>query len=188
MNRSAITASTTPQVLNISCSAINHNETVLGTGTQFIGDGISVATNTTVVQDLPPFSIDDPKPVSGGCTSDSMTRPSWTVSGLGLALDSITGPTMANLKFNLKIDSAGYNSFIQRPFNVTSFNVTSSNVTSSNVTSSNVTSSNVTDSSWVDCAEPESRIPSCRFKFDLAASRLTIEEQWICSDKSNHRQ
>jgi len=120
--------------------------------------------NTTIIEKFPAFSIEDPMPISGGCTSDSMTKPSWTISNLSLSLDNSTDYSTALLDFHLRIDSAVYEDSFSKTFNVTD------------------------PPMWVDCVGLQSKVPGCKFQFDLVSNRFSVYNEWICDDKSNHSQ
>ncbi|KAH8880314.1 hypothetical protein GQ53DRAFT_833473 [Thozetella sp. PMI_491] len=149
---SKLTAISSPQFLNLSCSS-----------TLCTGGGLSVSSNSSTVENLPPFSIIDPRPVFGGCTSDSMTKPSWTFSDVDVKLDNATSPATAKMGFNLQINTAGYNNSIHKTFNLSDAPV------------------------WVDCGELGPTVPLCKLQFDPKSNRISVYEQWICDDKSNFR-
>lgn len=139
--------------------------------THCTNDGVTITGEVTSREDLPPFSIQDPYPTVGGCTVDSIVAPYFTVSDLQLNItNSNEDPSDAEISFLLGTLS-DYLAAVTQPLNISS------------------TPDSLPASDWHTCSNYLAwRIPECDFRYDFGANRIEVHQEWICSDKGDHRE
>ena len=112
---------------------------------------------------LAPYSIEDPVPGPDGCTLASIFHPQWTLSAFTVEVNSETNTSALSFEIILQTGTRGF----QYPISIYQ---------------------GADEEGWYKCDIGENGnigqtlFPtSCRFQYEAAAQKLTLDADWECS-------
>lgn len=116
---------------------------------------------------LPPFSLTDPLPTTGGCTIESIYGPNFGINEIYLdnLKNTTDDPQSVNFRFHLRKYHTGQDDVIENTINI-------SRISNSSVAQTWVTSDFLTSGTY-----------KCAWKYDFARNHFTFDYEWLCNDK-----